>query len=290
MSGTVLLGYDVETASESTGGFLEGAGQLHRERGTPWTIYLTGATAEARAADVDQALAADVDSGLLTVGQHTYNHILLKSVFMTPGDGKPVHDGFPNFFKEGGSLEQLREELSSTQQLLRERFGIDCEGLTGPWGYYRGLSDRPDLLGLLRDNGIRWVRSFARDSRDCQPTLFEEQPHFYEEQGFPEILELPVQGYQDDFYWDRFDDRRFGETYEDYLYAMLERVVEEDLVWSVCSHDHGTPTVADFDATKGRWLAAFIERGFDLGVRFAAPPEIYAELDAARAPGSATMP
>ena len=280
MSGKVILGYDVETASDNTAGFLAGARRLHREHGVPWTIYLTGRTAEACTDTILEVMEGEAD--LLTVGQHTYNHVLFKSVFMTPGDGKPVHDGFPNFFKEGGTPEQLRQEVASTQQLLRDRLGLECTGLTGPWGYYRGLADRPDLLRLLADNGIRWVRTWARDHRDCQPTPFEVQPFFYVDQGFPEILELGVQGYQDDFYWDRFDDRRHGETYEDYLFATLEQVADEDRVWNLCSHDHGTPTAEVFFETKGRWLGAVIERARQLGVRFASPPDLYEELKAAR--------
>lgn len=278
MRGTVLFGYDVETASPSTVGFLEGARRLHRDHGVPWSIYLTGHTAATCAERIRAIAAAEAD--LLTVGQHTYNHTLMKAVFMQPGDGKPIHDRYPTFFKDGGPPAQLREEITSTQRLLRDELGIDSRGLTGPWGYYRGLADRTDLLQILADNGIRWVRSWARDARDCQPTPFEVQPFFYVDQGFPDILELGIQGYQDDFYWDRFDDRRHGETYEDYLYATLERVVAEDLVWNLCSHDHGTPTADLFDQTKGRWLRAFIERGQQLDVRFAAPATIYAERKA----------
>ena len=84
-----------------------------------------------------------------------------------------------------------------------------------------------------------------------------------------------------DFYWDRFDDRRHGETYEDYLFATLEQVAAEDLVWNLCSHDHGTATAEVFFETKGRWLGALIARGRQLGVRFVSPPAFYDELKAA---------
>ncbi|MFH1570644.1 MAG: polysaccharide deacetylase family protein [Gemmatimonadota bacterium] len=283
MSGTILLGYDVETASESTGGFLQGAQALHRRLGVPWAIYLTGKTVEARAADVRPV----VGDPLLTVGQHTYSHLLLKSVYMQPGDGQPVHGHSPNFFNRGGSLEQIRDEVGRTQQLLRDELGVACRGLTGPWGYYRGLVDRPDILEILRDAGLRWMRTSARDGRDCQPTPFAEQPFFYADQGFPELLELGIQGYQDDFYWDRFDDRRHGDTYQDYLYAMLGEVAERDWVWNVCSHDHGTTTAEAFAASKGRWLEDLIRRAQDLGIRFLGPEQLYQEMAAApRPPGS----
>ena len=207
MSGTMVLGYDVETASENTVGFLEGATELHEKFGVPWTIYLTGQTVE----KCTDAIRRCMQSPLLTVAQHTYSHVLLKSVYMTPGDGKPVHGAVPNFFQKGGSLDQIREEIAKAQGVIKELLQVDCHGLTGPWGYCRGLVDRPDLLQILHDNGIRWIRTNARDHRDCQPTPFSEQPFFYADQGFPEILELGIQGYQDHFYWERFDDRTHGE-------------------------------------------------------------------------------
>ena len=143
------------------------------------------------------------------------------------------------------------------------------------------MVDRPDILQILSDNGIKWIRTNARDYRDCQPTPFSEQPFFYTDQGFSEILELGVQGYQDDFYWDRFDDRRFGDSYQDYLFAMLEKVADESLVWNVCSHDHGTVDVETFFQTKGAWIEELIIRAKDMGIRFISPPDLYAEMVAA---------
>ncbi|MFH1731458.1 MAG: polysaccharide deacetylase family protein [Planctomycetota bacterium] len=276
MSGTILCGYDVESVGRGTMGFLEGAAALHEELGVPWTIYLTGQTVEA----CGDAIRPMVDDPRLTVGQHTYSHMLLKSVYMAPGDGKPVHGTCPNHFQKGGTLEEIRDQIAKTQALIRDVLGVASCGMTGPWGYYRGLVDRPDILQILADNGIRWIRANARDCRDCQPTPFTEQPFFYADQGFPDILELGVQGYQDDFYWDRFDDRRHGDTYQDYLFATLKEVAANDWVWSVCSHDHKTPTREAFDATKGRWLRDFLVRAVETGCRIIAPETLYDEMRA----------
>jgi peptidoglycan/xylan/chitin deacetylase (PgdA/CDA1 family) len=276
MKPTIILGYDVETASKHSGGFLAGAEELHDKHDVPWTIYLTGLTVEKCA----EAIRQVIGNPRLTVCQHTYSHVLLKSIYMTPGDGRPVHGSCPNYFGEGGSLEKIREEVSRTQELIRDMLGVEARGLTGPWGYYRGLADRPDILQILRENGIRWIRTNARDCRDCQPTPFAEQPFFYADQGFPDILELGVQGYQDDFYWDRFDDRSHGDTYQDYLFAMLPEVCRKNWVWSLCSHDHGTPTKRDFFDTKGKWIEDVIVRAKDLGIRFVSPEELYREMKA----------
>ena len=37
-----------------------------------------------------------------------------------------------------------------------------------------------------------------------------------------------------------------------------------------------------FHATKGKWLGDFIARAKDVGVRFASPTQVYAEMVAAR--------
>jgi len=286
MSGTVLLGYDIETASEDTDGFLAGAEILHDKHGIPWTIYVTGATMESRT----PAILKVRDNPLLTICQHTYSHMLMKSVYMEPNDGKGVPGQSPNSFIKAGSLEEVREEITKTQQLIRDLLGVECQGLTGPWNYYRGLVTNPELLQIIQDNGIKWIRTDGRDYRDCQPTPFTRQPYFYADQGFPDILELGLQGYQDDFYWDRFDDRRHGDTYQDYLYAMLEEVAKNDWVWNVASHDHATRTKEAFFETKGKWIGDFIVRAKGVGIRFAAPGDVYAEFAARRDAGEQIIP
>ena len=146
MSGTIILGYDIESASENTGGFLLGARELHNRYDVPWTIYITGKTVAA----CTDAIREVVDEPLLSVGQHTYNHALLKCVYMMPGDREPEDGKSPNSFIAGCSLEQAREEIASTQAIIADRLGIECHGITGPWCYYRGLVDRPAPVARVR--------------------------------------------------------------------------------------------------------------------------------------------
>ena len=171
----------------------------------------------------------------------------------------------------------VAEEVTRTLRLFQETFGRSCRGITGPWGDYWGLSDRPDLLRILNKAGLCWLRTHARDYRDCQPTPLEVQPFFYRDQAFPEMLEIPVQGYQDDFYWERFDDRRHGAGYVDFLNWAVEQTVEHDRVFCVNSHDHGTPTAEAFDQTKCAWLRPLLEKGRSAGARFVSCEELYQE-------------
>ncbi len=281
MAGTILVCYDVETASDNTLGFLDGAVPMHEEMDIPCTMSLTGETIEACTA----ACKAAGQHPLVCSAQHTYSHVLLKTVYMQPGDGKPCShsaDGSDTFLIEAGDLETIEQELSRTQQIFLDTFGHPCRGLTAPWGAYRGLMDRPDLLRILDKVGLKWVRSYARDHRDCQPTPFDVQAFFYADQGLPDLLEIPIQGYQDDFYWERFDDRAHGPDYTDYLSWAVEHVVANDLIWCLNSHDHGTPTAEAFENTKGVWLRDVLTKAKSAGVRFVTCEAFYREQLAAR--------
>ena len=276
MPGTLLICYDVETASQSTDGFLAGAQEMHRELAIPATLFFTGRTIEERT----KACRAAAEEPLFTIGQHTYSHVLLKTVYMQPDDGRPCPhspEGGPALLCEGADLATIEQEVTRTQELYEKTFGRACRGLTGPWGYYRGLADRPDILRILARSGIRWVRTYARDERDCQPVPLTVQPFFYADQGFEDLLEIPVQGYQDDFYWERFDDRRRGPDYIDYLRWALQYVMDHDLVFCVNSHDHNTPTVAAFNETKGAWLRPLLESVREMDIRCLGCEQLYQE-------------
>lgn len=186
----LLIGYDVEHMDSSSGTtckFLEVAPKLHRELSAPCTFFICGKTLEGNL-DAFKKVYAEY-SDLIDFQQHTYSHVLLKTVFQENEDGVSL-------FK-AGTLEKIREEVAKASALLKGAVGVDCIGLTGPYGYYRGLADRPDILNILHELGIRFTRTYARNERDWQPVSFEVQPFWYEAQGFYDILEFPVQGWQD---------------------------------------------------------------------------------------------
>ena len=43
-------------------------------------------------------------------------------------------------------MEQIKEEVSKINELLKKFLGVNCTGLTAPTGCYMGLMDRPDIL------------------------------------------------------------------------------------------------------------------------------------------------
>ena len=101
----------------------------------------------------------------------------------------------------------LREELRITSELIRKYLGRECIGLRTPFGYYRGLRDRPDLLEIVRDTGHRFVTSWGRNEQNGNPTPWV-QPFAYAEEGFPDLLEIPFQFWLDGIW---FDANGYGE-------------------------------------------------------------------------------
>jgi peptidoglycan/xylan/chitin deacetylase (PgdA/CDA1 family) len=270
MAGTILFGVDVESADENSLGYARHGADFFRALEVPVTWYLTGQTLE-KYPDEFARLAEDP---LIELQCHTYSHVLLKTVFIQVPKGLTIHGKTDFFLKPGGTLEQIETELARCEELFERILGRKPMGLTGPWGYYRGLCDRPDILEIAYRHGFRFLRTFARDERDGQPVPFEWQPFFYGPQGFPDVLELMVHGYQDDYYWKAFACPSESERYEDYLEQAARRVAREDLAWSLCSHDHGCATKEGFER-KGSWIRALIAAAKGMGIRFLPAGEFY---------------
>ncbi|MBO1003967.1 polysaccharide deacetylase family protein [Pseudogracilibacillus auburnensis] len=180
-----LIGYDVESYDDSTKAFLQAASKVHRDLESEATIFIVGKTLEKNASIAEEVL----NLGDLEFHQHTYSHVLLKTVVQENEEGITI---FPS-----GSFDEVCEEIQKGQQVLKDILGVEGTGFTAPYNYYRGIGDRLDLLQVLRDNQIKFVRSAGRNERDWQPVPFEWQPYFYEAQGYGEILECPIHGWQD---------------------------------------------------------------------------------------------
>ena len=227
--GTFLIGYDVEAArTDVTRPFLRRMVEIHEATDVPATLFLCGRTIDLNR-DVLRPLA---EHPLFDLQQHTYNHVLLKSVCIEdPLEGTR--------FIRGGSLEQIRTEVAQTNALLRDEFGISCHGLTGPYAYYRGLVDRPDILEILWEEGIRFTRTWGRNERDWQPVPLEVQPFWYAPQGFPGMLEVPLHGWQDislrkTVGWSQH------QAFLDGVFPYVEAAAEKGQIFSYCTHDHSS--------------------------------------------------
>lgn len=277
MPATILFGIDVECASEDSRGFARHASKLFRDLECPVTWYLTGKTLETfpdefrRVAD-----GGPPPRGLIELQAHTYDHVLLKPVLMQVPAGRTVHGKTDWYYDPGGRIDEIERDLERCQAVFERVLGKKAVALTGPWGYYRGLGDRPDLLELVARHGFRILRTFARDEHDANPVPIEWPPFFYEIQGYPRILELMVHGYQDDFYWEAFEGPGHDRTYLDYQKRFADRVAAQGLTWSMASHDHGCATEEGFER-KGAWFRGIIQHARKLGIRFMTATQYYDE-------------
>ncbi len=210
---TLLIGYDTEAAAVGEGlarfigpevpqyraaldpevtrrGVRLLAG-LHEELGAPCTFFLCGRTL-LHALDAIEPLAG---SELFDIQQHTYSHVVFRDVrYRAEGtEAEAVLPETPHV--------ALREELRFTSELIRKYLGRDCIGLRTPFGYYRGLRGRPDLLEIVRDSGHRFVTSWGRNEENGNPTPWV-QPFRYSEEGYPDLLEIPFQFWLDGIWFD----------------------------------------------------------------------------------------
>jgi len=235
--GTLLIGYDVEVQdpdSPVTAQFLSRAAEVHAELGAPATLFACGRTAE----NNTQAFLSASRAAPLDLQQHTYDHVLLKTLCQVNHQGTTVI--------RGGSIEQIAESIGRANRVMYERFGIVCRGLTAPYGYYRGLGDRPDLLAIIHGMGIRFIRSWMRNSLDWVPNPLAIQPFTYAPQGFPDLMEFPLTG-RHDCDWSNhlgFEPEwvKTKEDYKRYVLSQLDVLQEHDKTWSWLQHDHSTMT------------------------------------------------
>ncbi|MFX0098812.1 MAG: polysaccharide deacetylase family protein [Candidatus Hodarchaeota archaeon] len=220
----LCVGYDVESdQSRTTRHFLKEMQRIHEDRGAPCSLFIKGRTLEKNVEQFKNLL----DNDLFDMQQHTYSHLIFKHIpVIIDGKLQPVGEDEPLF--------KIQEEIERTQELFKNLLSLDVKGLTTPYAFYKGLSDRPDILKVLHDAGIRFIRSYARNEKSYNPVPLDVQPFFYEEQGFPDMLECPIQGWQDCIWRDRFG---WNANWEKQVFMYIDHIVENDLYYGLAQHD-----------------------------------------------------
>jgi peptidoglycan/xylan/chitin deacetylase (PgdA/CDA1 family) len=271
--GTILVGYDTETAAvgealalmtespnfplyalaldpETCGEALALLTDVHADVGVPATLFVCGRTLLHALEPVRAAKA----SGLFDVQQHTFSHVPFKDIEYSAAPG--IVATIP-----AAPHEALREELAVTSRLIRDHLGHECVGLRTPFGYHRGLRDRPDLLEIVRETGLRFVTSWGRNKENGNPTPWV-QPFTYDEEGYPDVLELPFQFWLD-VVW--FDSHGYdtGPALLEALKRAVDEVAEKDLVYGACFHDW---VMLASDERRVEWLRGFLRYARQRGV------------------------
>ena len=148
-------------------------------RGVRATFFLVGRLLEVAGSEY-RALLAGHD-----VQCHTYSHHILHAGHPGLYPGHPVYDLPP----------EAERSVRRAQELIEEWFGYRPEGLCAPGGSLTGLRGQPDILRILWDHGIRFVKSDNLGSPRSPMLPSRIAPYSYAEEGFPELWELPGVGW-----------------------------------------------------------------------------------------------
>jgi peptidoglycan/xylan/chitin deacetylase (PgdA/CDA1 family) len=241
--------------------------RLHEELEAPCTFFLCGRTL-LHALDAIEPLAG---SELFDLQQHTYSHVVFRDVrYQAEGaDAEAVLPETPHV--------ALREELRLTSELIERYLGRRCIGLRTPFGYYRGLRDRPDLLAIVKETGHNFVTSWGRNEENGNPTPWDVQPFPYVEEGFADLLEIPFQFWLDGIW---FDVNGYGEgrAFRRALEGAIDEVAERDLVFATAFHEW-VAVEADEEGTG--WIRGLVEHARKRGVEVMSYAEYWARATSA---------
>jgi peptidoglycan/xylan/chitin deacetylase (PgdA/CDA1 family) len=273
----VLIGYDVEACAIGEGlaclGAHTGHGmgeaidrtatrrglevilRNHEEFEAPATLFVCGRTL---VHNVD-VLAPFVEHPLFDIQQHTYSHVLLKD------------DGWKGGTFLASPPEAVWQEITQTNEAFRRLLGVEIYGLRTPHGYFRGISDRPEMLEVVSDCGIRFISSWGRNAEGGNPTPMSIQPYWYADQGYPDLLEIPFQGWLDGTWFEEFGIDR-GREYAAVLVASADEAARADGVYGACFHDWAQ---IRYGEAETRWVNRLLSHCRAAGIPLSSYAEYY---------------
>lgn len=150
----------------------------HEKHEIPATFFILGTTLEQKGPELKAILGANP---LFDVQSHTYSHRQLR-------DNK-MHG-------PGVSLEDLRLEVERGKQLVEEVFERPCIGIRAGCGFYCGMQGEAERLQVIADCGAKFISTDLRGPHESLPGGLS-QAYWYDEEGFPNLLELPGHGWHD---------------------------------------------------------------------------------------------
>lgn len=151
--------------------------EVHKRFKMPATFFITGKTLEANSTEYKSLL----DNPLFEVASHTWSHKMLRE---NPFCGPAV------------SLEQKRIEIFDGKALVEKVFGRPCIGLRPGCGFEKALHGADDVLQLIKEAGYKYVSSLLWGNDYSLPAMLN-QPFNYQEDGYPELWEIPAHGWHE---------------------------------------------------------------------------------------------
>lgn len=152
--------------------------ELHRRHEVPATFFVLGTVLEKHGAELRRIFG---DDPLFDIQSHTYSHRMLKNNRM---------------YGPGVDLDELRCEIRLGIELVEQVLERPCIGVRSGCGFYNGLQGESERLRIIRECGVRFLSSDLRGPDDSIPGGLA-QAYWYDEEGVPELLELPGHGWHD---------------------------------------------------------------------------------------------
>ena len=150
---------------------------VHKRFAMPATFFIVGKTLDAHPAEYRKLL----DDPLFEVATHTYSHRMLRD---------------NAFCGSAVSLDERRKEIFKGKEAVERVFDRPCIGLRPGCGFDNAFKGEPAVLELIREAGIRYVSSLLWGPDYSLPAPLTE-PFSYEEDGFPDLWELPGHGWHE---------------------------------------------------------------------------------------------
>ena len=143
---------------------------IHTALQMPATFFVVGQVAEQYGPQLRKLWEGE----LFDIQSHTYDHTHVES---HPPD-------------------EVVANLELNQQVLRRELGIVAVGLRCPGGLAGGLQDHPQALEAVDTVGFEFVSAQARSPGGSIPAPLQD-PYWYDECGYPDLLEMPGHSWHD---------------------------------------------------------------------------------------------
>ncbi len=172
----LLLAYDTESNAclESVKKIVK----VHEKHEYPATFFIVSGLLNEQG---DEYKAILKDHPLFEIASHSMTHMLLRHHRWCGGPGPE---------------EKFHDEIVGSKEQLENHFECKVTGFRSPCGWPEGLSGADNLLNLIREAGYEYTStaSWGKDTTVPAPI---NDVFTYEEDGYPEILEIPCHGWHE---------------------------------------------------------------------------------------------
>jgi peptidoglycan/xylan/chitin deacetylase (PgdA/CDA1 family) len=151
--------------------------EVHKRFEIPATFFILGKTLDANAVEYRKLL----DNPLFEIASHTYTHQMLRD---------------NDFCGPAVSMQERQKEIFKGKETVERVFERECIGMRPGCGFVNAFRGEIAVLELIQKAGFKYVSSLLWGPDYSMPALLRE-PFNYEEEGFPDIWELPGHGWHE---------------------------------------------------------------------------------------------